>query len=685
MKLASYILKDGPAAEKIGVLTASEQQIVDLQAASEVIRGSASEYFTDMMAFLEGGEAARNICHELLQAAGDECRHAINDIRVLAPLPRPRSLRDCACFEEHVFNCHRQAHKLRGEDIDNMDPSIFKPGENWYKKPLYYKGNVDTIVGPDAEVTYPEGEQFKDFELELAVIIGKEGKNINARDAMDHVGGYTIFNDFSARMTMLGDMGDPKANFGPGASKDFANGLGPWMVTPDAFDWQDARGVVRVNGEQRYEGNHAEIYHQLPDIIEALSANITLYPGDVIGTGTFARCCGLEHGQPLYVDDVIELEIENIGVLRNRVAASKGHKIRNRERLYKRSVCAQVDGQSTFIFKDDYPDVWRAMPGIADVWRVDEMPAKDSASGRADMGNLPLEHEAPRGGNTLRHVGMDWSQLPDLEGATPEMRAMALDYIYETHKAMGTHYLPTEEDMEKHISMHKTDSLNLFFCSESDGFIALNDGTDIRLQPGDALIQAGNMHGWKGKGTVSGLLVSADLKSLEQLAEKPQPAGKSTLNKFRRYVTGTMKSDRKAIGWSDVLIADYSPNERELHDADGKLIGYAGDIWRTFAPDADISCSSDTVGGQLEDRPPKGGITFRMMELLPGCKLETHKAHLNYYCVIKGQLTAVSETGSAVAERMQDIVQLKDAELALVNSGSAPLLMAHFMIDTHCP
>lgn len=680
VKLVTYRLLSGQPEEKLGALSSDESEIIDLQAACQALNGEPSAYFKDMIAFVSGGSAAREQAAELVSKARPDAKLSVSDVKLLAPL-RPRVMRDTMCFEGHLINCRKTSMRMQGQDPDSVDPEELKPGELWYTRPLYYKVNVNSIIGTDEEVTYPEGEQFKDYELELAVVIGKEGKNINARDAMDYVAGYTIFNDFSARTTQVLDMGDPKLNLGPGVSKDFANGLGPCMVTADAFDFRDARAIVRVNGEVRSEGNHGTIDHDFGDVIAHASNNVTLYPGDIICTGTITNCSGFDIGRPVRVDDVIELEIEGIGVLRHKVVAPKAQKMRNRHGTYKRSVCAVGPSGSHFAIKGDYPDVWRMSEQIADTWRVDEIPATASATMARDMGNLPVEHEPPKGGSILRHVGVDQSSMPVLKDVPEAMRPEVIARITEMHKIIGTHSLPTPEELEKHPTMHKTDTLNLFFCSQSDGFVSLNEREDIPLEPGDTLIQVGCMHGWRGKGVISGILVSADMSTLAQLTEKPASASSSGLRKFRRYVAGTMKSDRKESGESDVLINDYSPNAAELRDADGDLLGYAGDIWKTSSQQADISCKEDVITEPMADRPAKGGVTFRMIELLPGKRLNTNPDILNYYCVVSGELSAHSENGAAIARDMEDIIQLPGAALTLENTGSTPLTMAHFMTD----
>ncbi|MGD0856004.1 MAG: fumarylacetoacetate hydrolase family protein [Dehalococcoidia bacterium] len=681
MKLVTYVrLNDGKKTEKIGVLTKNEKQIVDLQKASKVIYGKPSEYFTDMIAFLKGTAAARTAAAELLKKAPADCIADIGAVRLLAPVPRPLSIRDTMCFEGHWIGCQRTAMRLfKNIDPDTVDQAVFKPGPIWYDEPRYYQCDTANVIGPDVEVIYPEGEKFKDYECELALYICKEGTNIHARDAWDYVGGYTIFNDFSSRAVQVSFMSGEGMNLGPGLGKDFANAMGPCLVTPDSFDPTNAEMIVRVNGVERGRGNHSNAYHKIPDIISYVSRNITLHPGEVIATGTVDRGAGAENGTFLFFGDMIELEIENIGVLRNTVGTNKPQKDRNKKGLYKRSICAIKDGKSEFF--TDYPDIWRCLPTTADVWRVDEMPAADSATFKKDMGNLPIEHEAPEGGSVYRHVQSSDLDIK-LDILPPQMRELYLKVIKDNHLLIGTKEIPTPEDLKKHLTMHRTDSLNLFFCSEADEkYAALNDEEDIHLKAGDALIQIAGMHGWTGKGVISGLLVSADISTLKQLTEKPKPVMQSKLKKFKRYVAATMKSDEKAKGASDIVIDDYSPNESEILDSNGKVIGYAGDIWKTFSAKADVSCSTDTVTGPMKDAPPKGGITFRMVELLPDAALKTNKSMLNYYGVIKGALEGISESGNVTVGALQDIIQMKDAEMSIKNTGTEPVMFAHFMID----
>jgi len=238
----------------------------------------------------------------------------LNEARLHAPVPRPPTLRDFYAFEQHV----KAANQNRGREVP----------ENWYKFPVFYFTNPNSIFGPDEEVPYPPYTQALDYELEIAAIIGKAGVNINPEDAPKHIFGYTIFNDWSARDVQREEM---KVALGPAKGKDFASSLGPVIATAEELASEttgkpgvyEAAMVARVNGEERSRGNFKDIYWSFGQIIARASESVMLYPGDVIGSGTVGTGCLLEltqaQGPWLQPGDVIELEIEGIGILRNTI------------------------------------------------------------------------------------------------------------------------------------------------------------------------------------------------------------------------------------------------------------------------------------------------------------------------------------------------------------------------------
>ncbi len=236
------------------------------------------------------------------------------------PLPNPiTSLRDFYAFEQHV----KTARAKRGLTIM----------PEWYEFPVFYFSNHQAILGHDDVLPMPRHTQALDYELEIAFIIGKAGINIAAEAALDHIAGFTIMNDWSARDVQMREM---RVGLGPAKGKDFGTSLGPVLLTPtELAPYQMGEGAAlrydltmqaRVNGQLLSEGNTKDIYFTFAQMIERASADVMLYAGDVIGSGTVGTGCLLELGGPesalgrwLQPADVVELEIERIGILRNMI------------------------------------------------------------------------------------------------------------------------------------------------------------------------------------------------------------------------------------------------------------------------------------------------------------------------------------------------------------------------------
>jgi 2-keto-4-pentenoate hydratase/2-oxohepta-3-ene-1,7-dioic acid hydratase in catechol pathway len=308
MKLATF---NRGGHTSIGVVDTAQRQILDLGKASELVSGQRHTAFASMLSLIDFAAPGLNAARKLAARWPAEASIPLDSVRLLAPVPEPRQMRDCLTFELHLRNAIARAEERTGK------PRPFP--DVWYRQPIYYKANRFTCIGHDADVTWPSYSDWMDYELELAAVIGKTGKDIQPDKAMEHIFGFTIFNDFSARDAQYVEMA---GQLGPAKGKDFdtGNALGPWIVTTDEIgDPHNLRMEARINGERWGGGSSHDMHHKWPAILAHISKSETLYAGEVIGSGTVGTGCGLELGKQLKDGDVVELEIERIGVLRNRV------------------------------------------------------------------------------------------------------------------------------------------------------------------------------------------------------------------------------------------------------------------------------------------------------------------------------------------------------------------------------
>jgi len=307
MKLITFDLANGQ--RHIGALLPGEQTLVDFTAQSPL------PAFADMLALIDGGPSALTEAGDLLAAARNPLKLA--DVKLCAPLPEPRQMRDFLCFEKHFRQARANSHLfgIAGE----RDPAKVEIPTVWYEEPIYYKCNRFSVVGTGTDIVNPRYCKMLDYELEFAAITGKGGKNIAKEKAREHIFGYLIFNDVSARDQQRREMG---GSLGPTKGKDFDTGnvLGPWLVTADEIpDPYNLTMVARVNGEEWSRGNSGEMRHRFEDVLAHVSMDETLHAGEFFGSGTVGGGCGLELGKFLKHGDVIELEISGLGTLKNRV------------------------------------------------------------------------------------------------------------------------------------------------------------------------------------------------------------------------------------------------------------------------------------------------------------------------------------------------------------------------------
>ncbi len=307
MKLITFET-DGRNA-RVGALSADGGSVIDLSAD-----------FGGMLDLIDAGERGLQRARELAARADRVCLRSA--VRLLAPIPEPRQLRDAMCFEQHYRQGMHAMARLRVGKVLGRAAVAFgavRIPRVWYEQPTYYKCNRFSVVGDGADVLWPQGAKLMDYEAEVAVVIGRTGKDIPRDQALSHVFGYTLFNDMTARDLQEREM---RGMLGPAKGKDFDTGnvLGPCIVTSDELSDPYALTLeARVNGELWGSGSTRDMYHPWEDLIAYISRNETLHAGEVIGSGTVANGCGLEIGRFLPHDAIVEISASGIGTLRNRL------------------------------------------------------------------------------------------------------------------------------------------------------------------------------------------------------------------------------------------------------------------------------------------------------------------------------------------------------------------------------
>lgn len=288
----------------------------------------------DIINFLEGGkknfELALKIENEIIEN-NIHIGYEINQIEICAPIPKPTSCRDGYAFRQHVEAARRNRGVAMIPEFDEY--------------PIFYFTNHNAINGPGDIWCMPDHFNKLDFELEVAIVISKKGRNIKAKDADEYIAGYMIMNDLSARTLQMEEM---LLNLGPAKGKDFSTVIGPWLVTPDELEKYKTpckTGHIGnsynldmkclVNGVQVSKGNMKEMDWTFAEIIERCSYGVDVFPGDVIGSGTVGTGCFLELNgtgllnnssykpQWLQDGDIVEMEISGLGKLTNTIRKEK--------------------------------------------------------------------------------------------------------------------------------------------------------------------------------------------------------------------------------------------------------------------------------------------------------------------------------------------------------------------------
>lgn len=307
---------------RVGVL--SGDRVVDLYAAhtamarlrgleaAEARMAAAAVAPRDMIAFFEGGSAAQRYAEDAtgfvtaalergddLEAPGNELVAPLAaDVRLRAPVPRPRRIRDYLTYEAHASG------------------SGLPVAEAFRSVPICYECNVETILGPTDEIPWPAYTDQMDFELELGFFVGRGGRNISVEEAPNHIAGITIFNDLSARDIQFFEM---SLNIGPSKGKSFGTVMGPCVLTMDEVDEYALQCTARVNGEVWAKADTSGRRYSFAEVLAWASYCEPVFPGEFLAVGTVGGGCGLELDRWITSGDLLELEVGGIGVLRNLV------------------------------------------------------------------------------------------------------------------------------------------------------------------------------------------------------------------------------------------------------------------------------------------------------------------------------------------------------------------------------
>lgn len=325
MRLVTFQGQDGM--HRSGALFDNDQAVLDLRHASQLVRGGEGLGVARIQWLIEGGDEALAEARNLLTRAPAEAVRARSAVKLLAPIQPPIQMRDCSCFELHLRQSFAAARKLRAARTPDPEATLKAMNTRaddrvidiFNRQPIYYKCNRFATIGTDDDVQWPSYSEQLDIELEFGCYLGKTAKDIPLSKAREHIFGYTIFNDISARDAQAMEMG---GMLGPAKGKDFdtANVMGPCLVTADELeDPYNLTMIARVNGEEWGRGNTRDMRWKFEDVIAHVSRSETLHAGEFLGSGTVGNGCGLEQLRFLKPNDVVELEIEQIGILRSRI------------------------------------------------------------------------------------------------------------------------------------------------------------------------------------------------------------------------------------------------------------------------------------------------------------------------------------------------------------------------------
>jgi len=322
MKLVTF--KGDSGGDRVGIWT-KDDKIVDLKSAADG-NGIEPSVFDNMLSLIEGGEAALATARRIESNPPANAVVQRSSVRLRAPIERPPRMRAISGYPRHIEQAAIGYSRIASRSAPDPEKAFaaamqrsVKPSEGFFKVPAYWWMDHFSVSGPDDEVKWPRYSNWIDYELELVAIVGKRGRDIKKEDADKYLFGYTILNDLSARDTQRVAIESGMSITAKG--KDFDGGypMGPCIVTADALDIYNVNAVLRVNGEVWGKGHSGEKHWTYSDAIAYMSQYSDMIPGEVLSAATIPNCSGMENEKLGKIGDVVELDVEGIGVLRTKI------------------------------------------------------------------------------------------------------------------------------------------------------------------------------------------------------------------------------------------------------------------------------------------------------------------------------------------------------------------------------
>ncbi|KUN03495.1 hypothetical protein AQI95_23680 [Streptomyces yokosukanensis] len=328
MRLVTFVADDHPDRQHLGALLDDDSAVLDLTAAAP-----EDDALRTMQSLIDSGADGLDRARTQCALRPERALVPRDAVRLLAPLPRPLRIRDCGLFVAHAAAALRELARRQAAEAADPDAEFerlmasgrFDLNPLFYERVLYYTCDHLSVSGPEDEIEVPAGAKELDYELEFAAVLGRTARDVDPSAAREHIFGYTVFNDWSARDLQIALM---RTGVGPGEGKDFdgSNALGPCIVTSDELpDPYDLTMTARVNGEEWSRGRTDGMQHSFEDAVVHFSRGRSIHAGEVMASGTVPSGTAFDLGKRLRDGDVVELEVDGIGVLRNRVRIPGGH------------------------------------------------------------------------------------------------------------------------------------------------------------------------------------------------------------------------------------------------------------------------------------------------------------------------------------------------------------------------